>query len=164
MIQTDAPIAQGSSGGALVDRDGDIVGITTAVAVTDQGPQGLGFATPIDIARDAAEQLISGLRVTHVWLGVGGEDIDGTTANQLGIAGGAVVEKVTSNSPAARAGLAVSDVITQVSGQGVTSMGSLVAVLGDHRPGDWVTISFMHNGRMHSAGTQLIERPLTPSP
>jgi S1-C subfamily serine protease len=164
MIQTDAPIAQGSSGGALVDRDGDIVGITTAVAVTDQGPQGLGFATPIDIARDAAEQLISGLRVTHVWLGVGGEDIDGTTANQLGIAGGAVVEKVTSNSPAARAGLAVSDVITQVSGQGVTSMGSLVAVLGDHRPGDWVTISFMHSGRMHSAGTQLIERPLTPSP
>jgi S1-C subfamily serine protease len=164
MIQTDAPIAQGSSGGALVNRDSDVVGITTAVAVNDQGPQGLGFATPIDIARDVADQLIAGRRVTHVWLGVAGEDIDGTTANQLGVAGGAVVEKVTGSSPAARAGITVSDVITQVDGQGITSMGSLVAVLGDHRPGDWVTISFLHNGRIHSTSTQLIERPVNPSP
>jgi S1-C subfamily serine protease len=163
MIQTDAPIAQGSSGGALIDPDGDVVGITTAVAVNDQGPQGLGFATPIDIARDAADQLISGHRVTHVWLGVSGSDIDGATANQLGVAGGAVVEAVAGSSPAARAGIAVSDVITQIDGRGVSSMGSLVADLGAHRPGDWVTISFMHNDRMHTASTQLIERPVNPS-
>jgi S1-C subfamily serine protease len=164
MIQTDAPIAEGSSGGALIDPDGDVVGITTAVAVNDQGPQGLGFATPIDTARDAADQLISGHRVTHVWLGVSGADIDGATANQLGIAGGAVVEQVAGNSPAAKAGLEVSDVITQVDGRGVSSMGSLMADLAAHRPGDWVSISFMHNNRMHTTTTQVIERPVNPSP
>jgi S1-C subfamily serine protease len=160
MIQTDAPIAQGSSGGALIDPDGDVVGITTAVAVNDQGPQGLGFATPIDIAHDAADQLISGHRVTHVWLGASGADIDGATASQLGVAGGAVVEQVAGNSPAARAGIQVSDVITQVDGRGVSSMGSLIAALGAHRPGDWVSVSFMHNNRMHTTTTQLIERPV----
>jgi len=164
MIQTDAPIAEGSSGGALIDPDGDVVGITTAVALNDQEPQGLGFATPIDIARDAADQLISGHRVTHAWLGISGSDIDGVTANQLGVAGGAVVEQVDSNSPAARAGVEVSDVITQIDGHGVASMGSLVATLGAHRPGDWVTLSFMHNNHMHSVATQLIERPVNPSP
>jgi serine protease Do len=163
MIQTDAPIAEGSSGGALIDPDGDVVGITTAVAVNDQGPQGLGFATPMDIARGAADQLISGHRVTHAWLGVSGADIDGVTANQLGVAGGAVVEEVAGSSPAARAGIAVSDVITQIDGRDVSSMGSLVADLGVHRPGDWVSISFMHSNRMHTTTTQLIERPVNPS-
>jgi S1-C subfamily serine protease len=163
MIQTDAPIAEGSSGGALIDPDGDVVGITTAVAVNDEGPQGLGFATPMDIAQDAADQLISGHRVTHAWLGISGADIDGATANQLGVAGGAVVEQVAANSPAARAGIGVSDVITQIDGRGVSSMGSLVASLGARRPGDWVTLSLMHNNRMHTVATQLIERPVNPS-
>jgi S1-C subfamily serine protease len=163
MIQTDAPIAAGSSGGALIDPDGDVVGITTAVAVNGEGPQGLGFATPMDIAQDAADQLISGHRVTHAWLGISGADIDGATANQLGVAGGAVVEQVAGNGPAARAGIGVSDVITQIDGRGVSSMGSLVATLGAHRPGDWVSLSFMHNNRMHTVAAQLIERPVNPS-
>jgi S1-C subfamily serine protease len=117
----------------------------------------------MDIARGAADQLISGHRVTHAWLGVSGADIDGVTANQLGVAGGAVVEEVAGSSPAARAGIAVSDVITQIDGRDVSSMGSLVADLGVHRPGDWVSISFMHSNRMHTTTTQLIERPVNPS-
>src|SRR5205085_6266330 len=68
MIQTDAPISPGSSGGALLDADGAVIGITTAVAVSEVGAEGLGFATPIDLARSAAEQLIATGKVVHVWL------------------------------------------------------------------------------------------------
>ncbi|HWI03012.1 MAG TPA: trypsin-like peptidase domain-containing protein, partial [Acidimicrobiales bacterium] len=69
MVQTDAPIAPGSSGGALLDSNGKVIGITTAVAMTDTGAEGFGFATPIDAARNAAEQLIATGKVVTVWLG-----------------------------------------------------------------------------------------------
>jgi S1-C subfamily serine protease len=162
MIQTDAPIAPGSSGGALADQDGNVIGITTAVAVSDSGPQGLGFATPIDIARDVAEQLISTGHVTHVWLGVEGEDANRDIANNLGIDGGAVVKKVVSGSPAAKAGIVISDVITEIDGIRVTSMGALVVAVRQRRPGDRVTIGFMHNGQYRAVQAVVADRPPNP--
>src|SRR5258708_2534376 len=84
MIQTDAPISPGSSGGALLDAGGAVIGLTTAVATAD-GAQGLDFATPIDIAHSSAEQLIAGGKVVHVWLGIEGTDVDPTTAKELAI-------------------------------------------------------------------------------
>src|SRR5205823_15085297 len=89
MIQTDAPISPGSSGGALLDANGAVIGLTTAVATSD-GAQGLGFATPIDIAHSAAEQLIAGGKVVHAWLGIEGTDVDPTTAKDMAIDGGAL--------------------------------------------------------------------------
>lgn len=163
MIQTDAPIAPGSSGGALLDQRGDVIGITTAVAVNSSGPQGLGFATPIDIAHDVAEQLIGNGHVTHVWLGVEGEDVDADTANQLGISGGAVVKKVVPGSPAANAGIAISDVITDVNGVRVNTMGALVVAMRERKPGDRVTVGFWHNGDYRSVVAILQERPADPS-
>jgi serine protease Do len=163
MIQTDAPIAPGSSGGALVDQKGDVIGITTAVAVNNNGPQGLGFATPIDIAHDVAEQLIGNGHVTHVWLGVYGDDVDADTANHLGISGGAVVKKVTPASPAANAGIAISDVITDVDGIRVSSMGALVVAMRERRPGDKVTVGYWHNGYYRTVQAILQERPADPS-
>jgi serine protease Do len=162
MIQTDAPIAPGSSGGALLDQRGDVIGITTAVAVNSSGPQGLGFATPIDIAHDVAEQLIGNGHVTHVWLGVEGEDLDADTANQLGVSGGAVVKKVVPGSPAANAGIAISDVITDVDGVRVTTMGALVVAMRERKPGDKVTVGFWHNGVYRSVLATLEERPADP--
>ncbi len=159
MIQTDAPIAPGSSGGALVDRTGSVIGITTAVAVDGSGPQGLGFATPIDIARDVAQQLISTGRVTHVWLGVEGEDADGDIVNSLGIPGGALVKKVVAGGPAAKAGIVPSDVITDVNGVRVISMGALAVAMRERRPGEEVTIGYMHNHQYRTIQAVLVEQP-----
>jgi S1-C subfamily serine protease len=164
MIQTDAPIAEGSSGGALVDRDGSVIGITTATAVGVSGPQGLGFATPIDIARTVADQLITTGHVTHVWLGVEGEDVDSDTAGRLGITGGAAVDKVASGSPAAAVGIAASDVIIGVDGTPIASIGGLVVAMRDRRPGDRVTISYLRGTKSRTAQVVLIERPSNPSP
>ena len=75
MIQTDASIAAGSSGGGLFDANGTLIGITTAVALTESGTEGLGFAIPVEEARRVAEQLVNGGTVARVWLGVRGADM-----------------------------------------------------------------------------------------
>jgi S1-C subfamily serine protease len=159
MIQTDAPIAPGSSGGALVNEQGEVIGVTTAVAVSDGGAAGLGFAIPIDIARDVAEQLITTGKVKHVWLGVEGEDVDPATADQLGIHGGAVVKQVRNESPADTAGIAKGDIIVNIDGRPITTMGALVVALRSHRPGDSVFLNLMHEGKPHAVRVTLSERP-----
>jgi S1-C subfamily serine protease len=160
MIQTDAPIAPGSSGGALVDGAGAVIGINTAIAVTEVGAEGLGFATPIDIARDVADQLINTGHVVHVWLGIEGEDLDHNRAESMGLMGGAVVKGVKANSPAANAGLSASDVIVSLDGQPVTSMAGLVVALRGHKPGQVVNLDVRHdNGKTRTVKATLAERP-----
>src|SRR5439155_919313 len=128
MIQTDAAISPGSSGGALLDHGGAVIGVTTAIAVSDAGAEGLGFATPIDIARSVAEELIETGRASHVWLGVEGSDVDEETAGKLGLHGGAAVKRVVDSSPAKAAGLAAGDVIVSIDDKPVTTMAALVVV------------------------------------
>jgi len=159
MVQTDAPIAAGSSGGALVDGDGRVIGITTALAMTDTGAEGFGFATPIDAARSAAEQLMTTGKVVSVWLGVDGTDLDGATALALRVDGGALIEQVKADSPAARAGLAPRDVIVGVNGRPVTSMGMLVIAVRSHRPGDVCTLDIVRDNQHHGMKVTLAERP-----
>jgi S1-C subfamily serine protease len=159
MVQTDAPIAPGSSGGALLDAGGRVIGITTAVAVTDAGADGFGFATPIDAARSAAEQLIATGKVVTVWLGVTGKDLDGPTAEELKVDGGAVVEQVMAGSPAERAGLSARDVILRVDGQPVTSMNVLVRAVRAHRPGDVFTVEIVRDKQRHGMTVTVAERP-----
>jgi S1-C subfamily serine protease len=159
MIQTDAPIAPGSSGGALVDGRGSLIGVTTAIAVSEVGAEGLGFATPIDIARDVAEQLITNGKVTHVWLGIQGEDLDSATAQKLGIDGGALVRDVSDGSPADQAGLEQEDVITHIDGKEVGSMAAVVVALRGRRPGDQVEIQLRREGATKTLQVQLAERP-----
>ncbi len=153
MIQTDAPIAPGSSGGALLDSTGSVIGITTAIAVSDVGAEGLGFATPIDIARDVAEQLITTGKVVHVWLGIEGEDGTGNS--------GALVRRIRSDSPAAKAGVKERDVITSVAGKPVTSMSALVVALRTRKPGQVVSIGLSRDGKPLTVEATLVERPKT---
>lgn len=159
MVQTDAPIAPGSSGGALLDAGGRVIGITTAVAVTDAGADGFGFATPIDAARSAAEQLIATGKVVNVWLGVEGSDLDGATARELNVDGGAIIEKVVAGSPAEQAGLAARDVILRVDGQPVTSMGVLVRAVRAHRPGEVFTVEIVRDKQRQGMTVAVAERP-----
>jgi len=159
MVQTDAPLAPGSSGGVLLDARGRVIGITTAVAMTDTGTDGFGFATPIDAVRSAAEQLMTTGRVVSVWLGVEGSDLDGATALALDVDGGAIVERVKAGSPAERAGLAARDVIVGVNGKPVTSMGMLVVSVRSHRPGEVCTLDVVRDSQHHAMPVTVAERP-----
>jgi S1-C subfamily serine protease len=159
VVQTDAPIAPGSSGGALLDAAGRVIGITTAVAVTDTGAEGFGFATPIDTARNVAEQLITTGKVVTVWLGVEGADLDGATALTLNVDGGAMIEQVKTDSPAERAGLAARDVVVGVDGRPVKSMGMLAVAVRAHRPGDVITLDVVREKQHHGIKVTVAERP-----
>lgn len=159
MVQTDAPIAPGSSGGALLDANGAVIGITTAMAMADAGAEGFGFATPIDTARSVAEQLIATGRVVTVWVGVEGTDLEGTTARELDVDGGVTVERVMSGSPAEQAGVAAGDVIVGLDGAAVKSMGMLAVAVRAHRPGDVVSLDIVRDKRRHGLRVTVAERP-----
>ncbi len=161
MIQTDAPIAPGSSGGALLDANGAVIGITTAVTPSDAGGDGFGFATTIDLARSVADELIRTGRVVHSWLGIEGGDLDPATALDLNLDGGAMVAEVTDASPAQRGGVTTRDVIVGFDGRDVTSMGDLVMALRSHAPGDTVVLKVVRDHRTRTATVTLVERPTT---
>jgi len=160
MVQTDAPISPGSSGGALLDANGAVIGITTAVVSSDAGGEALGFATPIEVARSVADELIRTGKVVHVWLGIDGTDLDGVTASELRLNGGAMVGEVKDGSPAERSGLAARDVVVAVNGRPVRSMGELVVALRGHRPGQTVTLAVVRDDRHMTMTVVLAERPV----
>lgn len=159
MIQTDAPVAPGSSGGALLDANGRVIGITTAFALTDAGAGGVGFATPVDVARSVADELMSRGRATHAWLGIEGSDVDGATARTLSVTGGALVNSLREGGPAEAAGLAVRDVIVGADGTPVASMNALVVALRTHRPGEVMTVEVVRNGQRMTRSVTVTERP-----
>jgi S1-C subfamily serine protease len=158
MIQTDAPVPRGSSGGALLDENGAVIGITTAVATGEAG-ESQGFATTIDVARSVADELIRTGRVVHPWLGIEGSDVHSSTAAELGVDGGAMVSKVKSGSPAASGGLAAGDVIVAVNGRPVRSMGELVMMLRSLYPGAVAKFELVRERRHRSVSVVLAERP-----
>ena len=135
LVQTDAPISPGSSGGALVDSRGAVVGITTVIAVTDVGAEGLGFATPIEIARDVAKDIIQWGRPRHGRLGIRGSDAQSDFLPPSHSAG-VLVQSVDSAGPAATAGLQVGDVVVELNGAPVADMGALIVDARMLEPGD----------------------------
>ncbi len=159
MVQTDAPIAPGSSGGALLDAGGRVIGITTAVAMTDAGAEGFGFATPIDTARNVADQLMTTGKVVTVWLGVEGRDVDGATALELNVDGGAMIERVRTDSPAERAGLTALDIVVAIDGKAVKSMAMLAVAVRAHRPGDVITLDVIRDKQHQAVKVTVDERP-----
>src|SRR5207244_3113078 len=129
-LQTDAPINQGNSGGPLVNLDGQVVGINSAIETTGQnaGSIGLGFAIPIDQARRVAQEIISSGSATKPVLGVQGS-IGAGTEN------GAQISAVQPGSPAEAAGLQAGDVVTKVGDAPVADFTDLMARVGSHAPG-----------------------------
>ncbi|HEV3402260.1 MAG TPA: trypsin-like peptidase domain-containing protein [Acidimicrobiales bacterium] len=159
LIQTDATIVPGSSGGALVDSDGAVIGITTAA---EAGVDGVGFATPIEVARSVADELIRTGRVVHVWLGIEGSDLDGVMAEKLNLDGGAMVGQVKDGSPAERSGVAPRDVVVAVDGHQVKSMGELVVALRGRAPGQTVILEVVRDHEHRTMAVTLAERPPSP--
>jgi S1-C subfamily serine protease len=158
LIETDSPVGPRSSGSALVDENGAVVGIATAAGAVTGGPP-TGYATPIDYARSVAEQLLTTGKVVATWIGVEGTDLDGAHAGQLGVDGGAVVTKVRDDSPAGVAGLRVDDVITSVDGMPVGGMGALRILLRSQRPGDVVSLAVVRETTRRTIKVTLVERP-----
>jgi serine protease Do len=158
MIQTDARVAPGASGGALVDSSAAVIGITTAVAPAGS-PLSAGYAIPIETATAIASQLIATGHVTHSWLGVTGKDVDMESAAQLKINGGGVVTAVESGSPAAKAGLVSGDVIIQLDGHPVASMDAIVVALRVHKPGDTVDVAFLREAKQGHVRVVVRARP-----
>lgn len=150
LLQTDAPINPGNSGGALVNTAGEVIGINSAIATSGQnsGNIGLGFAIPSDKAKDVANQLMLGKKVSHPQLGVSVAEVEG---------GGAAINSVTPDSPAAKAGLQKGDVVTQVNGKPINDSDDLVAVVQAGKVGDQVQVTYTRNGAQRTATATLAE-------
>ncbi len=159
MIQTDASIAAGSSGGGLFDTNGALVGITTAVAITESGTEGLGFAIPIEDARRVAEQLITDGKVVRVWIGVRGADMSSGAEQDHGTEGGAMLREIVPGGPAANAGLVSGDVITRLNDVQIDSMSSLVVALRSHQPGETVMVTYRRGSQELTVSVVLAEKP-----
>jgi putative serine protease PepD len=136
MIQTDAPITSGSSGGALVDGAGRLIGITTAVGVSDVGVEGIGFATPVEIVGRVVDELIADGSVEHAFLGITGTTAFEDAADGARVASGVEVGSVEPGSAAADAGVRTGDVITSIDGRPVETMDELIVALRVRHPGD----------------------------
>ncbi|MFI1989607.1 S1C family serine protease [Actinoplanes sp. NPDC020271] len=139
LLQTDAPINPGNSGGALVNVNGEVIGINSAIATSGSGSGniGLGFAIPSNKAKTVAEALMSGKKVSHPALGV-----SVTTAEN----GGALVSQVTASSAAGKAGIQQGDVITKVDGKDISESDDLVAAVQGGTVGQKMSITFTRNG------------------
>lgn len=157
-IQTDAAINPGNSGGPLVDLEGRVVGINTAIASRDGGSSGLGFAIPADVARVVMDRIIATGRVERGWLGVSMDRLDPQVAFDLGIKGGVVVVHVSEDSPAAQAGLEPGDIIVSLGGRRTESVTRLGNAIMLSEPGRAATITFYRNGKVRTASAVLFDR------
>ena len=151
LIQTDATIEAGSSGGGLFDAEGRLLGITTAVVTTDGTVGGLSFAIPADQVARVVGQLIATGQVTHAWMGVEGD---------AGATQPARVIDVVATGPAALSGLTEEDVISAIDGQPIASMADVILAIRNRFPGDVIEIEYVRDGRLETCRVELAERPI----
>ncbi|MEZ7131915.1 S1C family serine protease [Nonomuraea sp. AD125B] len=149
-IQTDASINPGNSGGALVNAAGELIGINTAIASEAAGG-GVGFAIPVNTAKQVADQLISSGKVTHAFLGVSVTDATGDVP-------GALIREITAGSPAEKAGLRQGDLITKINDKAVDGGDTVVGQVRGFKPGQAVKITYMRDGQAHDATVTLVEK------
>jgi serine protease Do len=162
-IQTDAAINPGNSGGPLVNLEGEVVGISAAVS---SEAQGIGFAVPINVARDVLGQLRDRGHVQRGYLGIQLNELDPDLARMIGLreARGALVLDVVENEPAAKAGLRRWDVITSVSGESIADGDALVRMISGLRPGTEVELGVVRDGRPVTIAARLEERDSADEP
>jgi Do/DeqQ family serine protease len=160
-IQTDAAINPGNSGGALVNMDGELVGINTAILSRSGGSQGVGFAIPSHMAETIMGMLIADGRVKRAWLGVSVGEVDQTMADALGMdhPRGVLVAEVNPDTPAEKAGLAESDVILSVDGKEVNSISELRNTISLAGVGTEVGLKVLHESREREVEVKLAEMP-----
>jgi serine protease Do len=162
-IQTDAAINPGNSGGALVDAEGRLIGINTAILSRSGGNQGIGFAIPANLARDVMENLVTDGKVTRGYLGVMIQDVTPALAKEFKLkdAHGALVGDVTAHSPAEKAGLKTGDVILEFNGKKVTDGRHLKLEVARTKPGEEVPLKILRDGSQKTIEVAVKELPGT---
>ncbi len=158
-IQTDASINPGNSGGALVDAEGRLIGINTAIVSRTGGNQGIGFAIPVNLAREIMESLVQDGRVTRGFLGVVIQNVDPIMARKLELpsSNGALVAEVNPRSPADRAGVKSGDVIVQFNHRDVRDVRQLRMEVARTRPGQAVPIEVVREGKIKKLNVNVQE-------
>ncbi len=160
-IQTDAAINPGNSGGALVDAEGRLIGINTAILSRSGGNQGIGFAVPVNLAKNVMEQLIQNGRVVRGFMGVNIQDVTAQLAKQFDLKDqkGALVSEVTPKSPAEKAGIQPGDVIVEFNGKTVQDSRHLKLAVGALAPGVEVPVKLNRDGKIKTVELKLKELP-----
>lgn len=159
LIQTDAAISPGNSGGAMVDADGRVLGISVAYVPPQQGAVAVGFAIPAATATRVADELLETGRVRHAYLGLQPAALTPEIARQRHVSGGGVlVYALTPDGPAAKAGIRPGDALTAVGTEKITSVEELFAALRQHAPGERVAISYVRDGETRTAQAQITDR------
>jgi S1-C subfamily serine protease len=180
-IQTDAAINPGNSGGPLFDAAGRVIGVNSQIESRSGGNVGIGFAVPIDTAREVAEQLIDDGEVEHAYLGISGADLTPEIADLLNLDAerGALVQQVVPDSPADEAGIEAGDaevtadgqpltvggdVIVAVDGEEVDGMDDVVAAVDEAQPGDEIELTILRDDEQRTVTVELGDRPASTSP
>ena len=163
LMQTDAPITRGSSGGALINKNGELIGITTAIATADVGAEGLGFAVPINLALGIAEDLISDGKILHAFLGILGAQHFETAADGARVFSGVYIQELYGPGgeifAIGKAGALPGDVIKTINGESVKTLDGLITILRTKRAGDQVEIQIMRDAQAITLVFQLDLRP-----
>lgn len=159
-VQIDAPINPGNSGGALINPDGDLVGINTAVFLRENGAEGIGFAIPVELLAEVVPQLIESGHVRRGWLGIGADDLQMFPGINREVDKGAVITAVLVNSPADTAGLKPFDVVTTAANQPIDNATQLLLLISGLAPGTEVPLTVLRNGSSVNISANLLERPV----
>jgi serine protease DegQ len=163
-IQTDAAINPGNSGGALVDVNGNLLGINTAIYSRSGGSLGIGFAIPVSTARSVLESIITTGSVTRGWIGVEPQDVTPEIAESFGLdqKSGAIVAGVLKNGPADRAGIKPGDILMSVNGQEITDTTRLLNVIAQIKPGTAAKVHLVRKNRELDVDVVIGKRPPPP--
>ena len=156
-IQTDASINPGNSGGPLINMNGEVIGINTAIAASGQG---IGFAIPMNLAKGIIDQLKSNGKVERAWLGVGIQDLTAELAEYYGLEGkkGVLVTRVYPGNPADKAGIRAKDIITSVDGKPVDSAKDLLRLIANAAVGKKTAITLLRDGESETISVKLSKR------
>lgn len=163
-IQTDAPINPGNSGGALVDVNGNLLGINTAIYSRSGGSLGIGFAIPVSTARSVLESIITTGSVTRGWIGVEPQDVTPEIAESFGLnqKSGAIVAGVLQGGPADKAGIKPGDVLTAVNGEEITDTTRLLNVIAQIKPGTTAKVHLVRKNKDMDLDVMIGKRPPPP--
>ena len=163
LIQTDAPITRGSSGGALINNNGELIGITTAIATADVGAEGLGFAVPINLALSIADDLLKEGQIFHAFLGILGAQHFETAEDGARVFSGVYIQELygPTNDMFAigKAGALPGDIIKKVNGENIKTLDGLITELRKKRAGDNIEIEILRNEQYITLVFELDLRP-----
>ncbi|MEC7792268.1 MAG: trypsin-like peptidase domain-containing protein [Pseudomonadota bacterium] len=164
-IQTDAPINPGNSGGALVDINGDLIGVNTSILTRSGGSNGIGFAIPASLVAQFVDQAQQGFaRFQRPWAGISGQEVDAAMAETLGMdrPGGVIISELHPQSPFRVAGLEVGDVVTAVDGMAVNTPPEMIYRMSVAGLGERADVTFQRRGREKSARVDMLNAPEDP--